>query len=250
MQLAWFWPGKEAERGWAEEPAVLPGTRSEGTLPSSRGVGGDVQGAVPAGGAGRDALCPTHPNPPRSARPRRDRRRREKVPGRGAKENTGAALSLCVFPSPQFSWNSPRLSPAPESGREAAACAVPEPRALRAARGGAPTAPSALRGVPAAATRSAAPGARRALGAGPAPASRWRGKHMDSPGSALRSAFPGITVPGMSRINQTAATAAQARGVRDAPRRRKVFQPPRSAQSPAASERGSAASQERGLTWG
>lgn len=81
---------------------MLPGRCYQGSLPSSRGFGGDVQGAVPAGGAGRDALCPTHPNPLGSAQPRLDRRRREQVSGQGVKENTGVLLSLCVFPSPSI----------------------------------------------------------------------------------------------------------------------------------------------------
>lgn len=117
------------------------------------------------------------------------------------------------------------------------------------AHGGAPT----PRARPARSSRGrgalGAPGARSALGARPAAASRGRVKHMDGPGTgtALRAA---ITAPLMVRINHTAATAPRGRGLRDAPRRRKVFQPPRSARSPAASERGCAASEERGLTWG
>lgn len=109
--------------------------------------------------------------------------------GRGLRKTPMWCFRFVYSHLPQSSLNSPRLSPAHESGREEAACAVPEPRALRAARGE-PRAP--VRPARGARGRGAfgCPGRGRALGAGPAAASRWRGKHMDSPGA--RRALPAL----------------------------------------------------------
>lgn len=157
----------------------------------------------------------------------------------------------------QFSLNSPRLPAGGESGREAAGCAVPEPGAVRAALsrspglcglpGGAPSSPSSLAGL-------GRPGSAGGAGAGPAAASGWRGKPMERPGPrAPLCPLRRDEQQSHSRLGESIKPLPQPRGERDvrhAPRRRKVFQPPRWERGPAAPERGAAASEERGLTWG
>lgn len=99
---------------------MLPGTRSEGTLPSSRGVGGDLLERCrrdERAGMRSALLTPLPWGAPSDAETGEGGR---KSRGRGLRKTPARCLLFVYSHLPQFSLNAPRLSPARERGREAA----------------------------------------------------------------------------------------------------------------------------------